>query len=154
VNYPKRKRLRLEGFDYAGAEAYFVTICTRDHRCLFGEVVGGEMRRNSAGECVLRFWEEIPQHFPNVRTDAIMVMPNHLHGILVFDEPRAGHARPLQVVLGGFKAAVSKQLATAVWQRGYHEHIIRNDRDWLACVAYIDANPAQWATSPYDYVRL
>jgi REP element-mobilizing transposase RayT len=151
VDYPKRKRLRLEGFDYSRAEAYFVTICTREHRSLFGEVANGEMRLNDAGNCVWRCWEEIPRHFPNVATDAFVVMPNHVHGILVFDEPRAGHARPLHVVIAGFKAAVSRHLGQSIWQRGYYEHVIRNQHDWSDCAAYIDANPAQWATSPYDY---
>jgi hypothetical protein len=61
-----------------------------------------------------------------------------------------GHARPLQVVVGSFKAAVSKELHEAIWQRGFYEHVIRNRRDWSECAKYIDDNPAQWATSPCD----
>ncbi len=109
---PQRRRLRLADYDYSQAGAYFVTICSRAHACLFGDVVEGEMLRNAAGNTVVLCWEEIPQHFPKVQLDAFVVMPNHVHGVLLFGEnpERAGHARPQPVVVGSFKAAVSRRL--------------------------------------------
>jgi len=71
-------------------------------------------------------------------------MPNHIHGILVFGEARAGHARPLPVVIGSFKSAVSREMGFPVWQRGYYDHIVRSPAEWAEINAYIEANPARW----------
>ena len=73
----------MRGFDYTQAGAYFVTICTQDRECLFGEVVAGEVVLNTYGRVVDTFWHRIPRHFPQVELDAWVVMPNHMHGIIV-----------------------------------------------------------------------
>jgi len=111
--------MRLPGFDYSQPERYFLTICTAGHRCLLDEITDGTMRLSAIGFCVQHCWNAIPEHFSNVDLDAFVIMPNHIHGILVINEPRAGHARPLHTVVGAFKAAVSRELGFAVWQRGY-----------------------------------
>lgn len=79
----RRRSLRLKGYDYTQVGAYFVTIVTHGRLCLFGEIVGKEMRLNEAGEMVCRFWEVLPQRFPAIEMDMFVVMPNHLHGIVV-----------------------------------------------------------------------
>jgi putative transposase len=144
MDLPRRRRMRLQGFDYSQPEAYFVTICTAGHRCLFGETEDGTMRLSPIGACVQRCWNAIPNHFPNVALDAFVIMPNHIHGILVFSEARAGHAQPLQAVVGGFKSAVSREVGFVVWQRGYWDRIIRGEAEWQEMNAYIEANPARW----------
>jgi REP element-mobilizing transposase RayT len=78
-----RRSIRLKNYNYSQAGAYFVTICTHDRECLFGDVVGGEMRVNSAGEMVLKAWNDLPVKYPNVDTDEFILMPNHVHGIIV-----------------------------------------------------------------------
>lgn len=78
-----RCSLRLEGYDYAQAGAYFVTVVVQARLLLFGDVVDGEMRLNQAGAMVTRVWEEMPDRFPNIEMDAFVVMPNHIHGIIV-----------------------------------------------------------------------
>jgi REP element-mobilizing transposase RayT len=75
---PQRRAARLLSYDYATPGAYFVTICTQNRRCLFGEVENGEMRPNPAGEMILRWMNELPAKFPTVGIDSIVVMPNHL----------------------------------------------------------------------------
>ncbi len=82
----RRRSIRLRGYDYAQPGAYFVTICTYRRQPLFGEVVDGEMRLNAAGRVARRCWLEIPQHFPHVQLDEFVIMPNHVHGILVIVE--------------------------------------------------------------------
>jgi REP element-mobilizing transposase RayT len=147
---PRRRRLRLPEFDYGQAGAYFVTICTRGHACLFGRVLDGEMQRNAAGDAAVRCWDEIPRHFPHVELDASVVMPNHIHGVLLFGEaedtgqpgpageparagnpPRAGHARPLKG-LG------------PVWQRSYWERVVRTPEESDQIRDYIEDNPLRW----------
>ena len=79
-----RRSLRLEGYDYGKAGAYFVTVCSRNRECLFGQVIGSGMRFNEEGECVEACWNDIRPHFRDVELDAFVVMPNHVHGILIF----------------------------------------------------------------------
>ncbi len=83
----RRRSMRLKGYDYSQAGAYFVTICTQGRACLFGEVVDGEMRLNDAGRMVVAEWERLPALFPNVVLDAFVVMPNHIHGIVILTDP-------------------------------------------------------------------
>ena len=86
-----RRSVRLPAYDYAQAGAYFVTICTQNRECAFGEVVDGEMALNEPGRMVETVWRELPQHYAGVEVDALVVMPNHVHGIimLVGAGPRA-----------------------------------------------------------------
>ncbi len=78
-----RKSIRLGGYDYASPGAYFVTIVTQDRACLFGEISRGRMQLNAAGMAAQTMWAAIPVHFPRVRLDALVVMPNHVHGIIL-----------------------------------------------------------------------
>ena len=78
-----RRSIRLKGYDYHQAGAYFVTICTQDRAFLFGQVVHGEMRLNEAGKMVYDVWNDLPAFYPGVQTDAFIVMPNHIHGIII-----------------------------------------------------------------------
>jgi len=110
-----RRSIRLRGYDYAHAGAYFVTVCARERECLFGTVVDGAMRLNENGAIVDDWWRDIPRHFPRVDIDAHIIMPNHMHGIVVIDgndpigptavgagSPRPGSPRPgLPGVKGG-----------------------------------------------------
>ncbi len=81
-----RRSLRLKGYDYSQAGAYFVTICVQDHQCLFGTVEDGEMRLNRYGEAVTKAWEDLPAHYTAVELDAFVVMPNHVHAIVVLGD--------------------------------------------------------------------
>ena len=91
-----RRSIRLPGYDYTQPGAYFITICTFHHKYLFGEVVAGEMRQNEFGGIVQTCWDEIPVHFLHTELDAFVVMPNHIHGIiLITDAVGARHAVPL-----------------------------------------------------------
>jgi len=107
----RRRSIRLSGYDYSQPGAYFVTICTLNRACLFGDIVNGVMQLNPIGRMVQECWRAIPQHFPHVVLDAFVVMPNHVHGILVIVEKTnagaahsagamrsvgATHASPLQ----------------------------------------------------------
>jgi putative transposase len=86
----RRRSLRLKGYDYSLAGAYFVTICTQDRACLFGDVVDGVMRLNEAGQMVAALWDGIAARLSGVEIDQFVVMPNHLHGILVLDADAVG----------------------------------------------------------------
>jgi putative transposase len=85
-----RRSIRMRAYDYAQPGAYFVTVCTQNRECLFGEVMHGEMRLNDPGKMVRSAWDELPRHYPGVNVDGFVVMPNHIHGIVVLKTVGAG----------------------------------------------------------------
>jgi putative transposase len=160
----RRKQIRLREYDYSLPGAYFVTICTKDRRRLFGGIVDGRMVCNEYGAIVHSCWDDIPVHYPLVQTDELMVMPNHIHGIIIIDEPvGAIHKLPLPCtraerrgmllpkILGRFKMNSVKRIniirntpRASVWQRGYYDHIIRSGKSLNRIRDYISTNPEQW----------
>ena len=78
-----RRSIRLKGYNYSQAGAYFVTICTNGHECLFGTNVDGNLRLNYPGEMIVRWWRALPDKFSKAQTDQCIVMPNHFHGIIM-----------------------------------------------------------------------
>lgn len=162
---PQRRSIRLPGYDYTQAGAYFVTVCTHRRACLFGDVDGENARLSSVGRIVASSWEWLAERYPYVETDLYVVMPNHLHGILwlVADPDRRGGSRaaptptpegrrkPLGQLIGAFKTVSTKRInniretpGTPIWQRNYYEHVIRNEDDLLEVRRYIRDNPARW----------
>jgi putative transposase len=88
----KRRSIRLKGYDYSAAGMYFITLCTYQRECRFGEIVDGVMRLNPLGQIVQTHWMRLPKHHPNLRLDAFIVMPNHFHGILVLTSNQPPHS--------------------------------------------------------------
>jgi len=163
----RRRSIRLQGYDYRQAGAYFVTICARHRDCLFGDVEDGSIRLNDAGQIVVTTWRWLERQYDDVALDAWVAMPNHLHGIIVITDcgrggsrtvPTAGRTaaptrnrKPLGRLIGAFKTVSTKQInamrntpGAAVWQRNYYEHIIRNDGSLNRIREYIANNPMQW----------
>lgn len=165
---PRRRSLRLDGYDYAQAGAYYITICTQGRACLFGQVIDGAVGLNDAGRLAVRLWHDLPARFSGLDIDAFVVMPNHLHGILVLSddvgaalvaargEDRARAAPTIGDIVGRFKSSFTvayiRDVRRAklpafhrrVWQRNYHEHIIRDERDLTRIRRYIEENPMRW----------
>lgn len=164
-----RRSIRLQDFDYSKAGAYFVTICTHERVCLFGEVVDDVMRLNDAGKIAQACWLAIPSHFPDANLNAFVVMPNHVHGIVfiadivgaknfspVWDNVEPAHnpmrspSKTIGSVIRGFKIGVTKWfrengVTGNVWQRNYYEHVIRNEESLSRIRQYIHENPTRWA---------
>ena len=145
-----RKSTRMTGFDYSSSRYYFITICTRDHRCLFGSVVSteenGKMQLNRVGDILDKHIRTLDKRYPTVSVHQYVIMPNHLHMILLLDN---GTDIPLTQIVGLFKSGVSKEIGFSVWQRSFHDHIIRNETDYKNIWNYINSNPAKWAMDKY-----
>jgi putative transposase len=159
-----RRSLRLYGSDVWLPGAYFVTLVTQDRACLFGEVENGEMVLNERGRIVESCWRAIPEHFEHVELGVYVVMPNHLHGIVVILDravplhassspdpslPRGAAAGSLSAVVDSFKSAASLRLdqehqLIGVWQRGFYDHILRNGVDLDRAWNWIRASPSCW----------
>jgi len=155
-----RKTIRLKEYDYSQPGGYFVTLCTHEKVCVFGEVVEDEVRLSLIGAIAKRFWDEIPNHFPMAEMDEYIVMPNHIHGIIVLNDhgrdvqlnvptrlsPRRG---TLSVIIRTYKAAVTMECrkmgySEFGWQSRYYDHIIRDGKDLDRICDYIVENPVKW----------
>lgn len=152
MSRPTRKSPRLRHYDYAQAGAYFVTACAFGRQCLFGHVASDEMQLSELGRIVREHWLAIPFHWSGVELDSFVVMPNHLHGIVVLS--RAGQGPPLQTVVGAFKAGVSREAGGSVWQRSFYERVIRSERELQALCQYVADNPLKWALDGENPARL
>jgi REP element-mobilizing transposase RayT len=149
----RRSSLRLPEHDYCSPGPYLVTVCTWQRRCLFGVVADVEMRLASFGLVLAECWQELPRHVRGVSTDAFVVMPDHIHGIFWINVG-ARHASPLHlgVAVGSLKSTAARRInalrgtpGAPVWQRGYHERVIRNDDELRGLRQYVADNPIRWA---------
>ena len=137
-----RKTPRMFGYDYATQNYYFVTICTHNKKCIFGKP--GSL--SAIGEITQKHLIKIPNIYPGVSIDKFIVMPNHIHAIFVLD----GLDTPsLSRIIGQFKMSVTKEIRDnykidTVWQRSFHDHIIRNQKDYERIWLYIHGNPQKW----------
>lgn len=153
----RRRSPRLPGYDYARPGTYFVTVCIHGRICLLGDVVEKAIRLSEAGKMVLQTWREMPEHYPGVSIDAVVVMPNHFHGIVVLrTTPDGQPPMPLPDVMQRFKSLTTARYRHGVmesgwpafegrlWHRSYYDHIIRDRADLARLRSYIAANPARW----------
>lgn len=197
-----RQSIRLKGYDYAQPGFYFITMCTHYRKRLFGEIMNGVMVLNELGNITHQYWQEIPNHFPHATLDEFIVMPNHVHGIIVihgvagdggnrvmvetinddddrmmvetagannhsplhpppYVHPTNPHTHPTESsqprgtsktigsIVRGFKIGVTKWAHQntsihTVWQRNYHDRIIRDQQALQRIRQYIIHNPAKW----------
>ena len=151
----RRKKIRLEGYDYSQSGWYFVTICTVGKQHLLGTVVGADVligpqiRLSELGRQV----HDVIAAMPVV--DKFVVMPNHVHMIVKIEPDEIGPMRTsaptgsLPYIVRYFKRSVTRMFGQKIWQRSYHDHIIRNETEYLEIWNYIDGNPAQWAHDCY-----
>ena len=151
----------------AQSGSYFVTICTYDRQLLFGDVTNGEANLNEFGQIVESAWFDLINHYPHVELDEFIVMPNHVHGIVVLPESVDAGLKPapttkqikhgLPEIVRGLKTFSSRRInsmrgapGTPVWQRGYYDHIIRNENDLAQIRHYTKYNALKWADDRYN----
>lgn len=197
-----RKSPRKVGYDYSQSGLYFVTICTYKGELIFGDVIDGNIQLTEVGQIAFACWTTVPQHFENVTIDCFVVMPNHVHAIVVLhgqdvdntknDEKdkntphkSVGRALSLQdhttpnrrgvmkngrfypagvesgslgAIVGSYKSAVTKIANSALddppsflWQKGYHDHIIQDDKSFYTIRNYVLTNPARWDDDKFNW---
>ena len=151
-----RQSIRLKNYDYSQAGAYFITICTHNRECILGDIADGEIRLNRLGETVKMVLLDLTQHYRHVEIDEFVIMPNHIHIIIILNEAGCKPAptpnrHGVPEIVRGFKTFSARHinqtrntLGIPVWQRNYYEHIIRNDGDLNQTRKYITQNPLQW----------
>ena len=167
---------RLKNWDYGRNGAYFITICTKNRHCWFGEISSGIMELSPMGHIANSCWYEIPNHFPFVELGAHIIMPNHVHGIIIVNKPNDNgndnenvetqnfaslqsqspknkfgpQSENLASIIRGFKIGVTKNVRqinqSFAWQPRYWDHIIRNENEYNRISQYIIDNPQKWET--------
>ncbi|MCR3921618.1 MAG: transposase [Firmicutes bacterium] len=162
MKLPNRKPQRLRDYDYTKNGYYFITICTHDRRQLFGHVVDGNMVLNIYGQIAQQELLQIPNRFVNTELIKFIVMPNHIHVILDIKIGETKMEEPVVLAtvpkaIGLYKSGVARRIHeikndVTVWQKSYHDHIIRNDAEYLEIWQYIDTNPLKWELDKY-YTR-
>jgi len=167
-----RHSIRLRGYDYRQPGWYFVTLCSQGRKHIFAAAQDQHIRLNHIGILVQSCWQSIPEHFPEIQLDHFVIMPNHMHGIIVIagakhgstelsnvaDSPKPCFAPTgtlsgsLGAVIQNFKSVTTRKIhqldgyhGMRVWQRNYYEHIIRIERELNTIRKYIIDNPARWA---------
>ena len=179
MDLPKRKQIRLPDYDYSAPGAYFVTICTSDRRCIQSDVVVGDgvldvpnVRLSPYGKIVAETLQELEKTYAWLALDRYVIMPNHIHLLLRMEDfgpsrtpaptreteggpPRASaptNSR-LAALISTMKRFTNKRCGAQLWQRSYHEHVIRNEEDYRQICEYIDTNPTKWAEDRYYQVN-
>ena len=149
---PVRKQNRLQTIDYSENGAYFITICAKDKQKLFGEIVGGGaldapiIRLSAVGKVVEKYIRST-NNIPEITVDKYVIMPNHIHLLLQINTDANGRsmiAPTISTVVRLMKGAVSKQAGFSVWQKGFYDHVIRSEQDYLDIWNYIEGNPSKW----------
>jgi putative transposase len=169
-----RRSIRLDGYDYAGPGAYFVTACAYRRAALFGAVRGGATAPNRFGRVAEEEWARSAAIRPGIILDAFVVMPNHIHGIVILtEESQAGveppedvgahscaplqrRCRSLSSFMAAYKAAVTKRInalrgtaGAPAWQRNYYERVLRDERELGLARQYVADNPTHWEKDVY-----
>ncbi len=159
----RRRSLRLRNYDYSQSGAYFITVCTHNRAALFGQVVESQMRTNAAGDMLWKLWSGLDGRFPALDLDTFIVMPNHVHGVLVLDGQSPA---TLGRIVGAYKSLAVQGYAAGVresgwpkyqkhlWQRNYYEHVIRDEAELTSIREYIVHNAAKWDRDPENERRL
>jgi putative transposase len=151
-----RKSLRLRGFDYSQRGVYYVSICTHLGLPLLGHTVGNRIVLGALGHLVDRLWRDLPRHAAGLRLDAFLVLPSHVHGILVLTQPpvspqREAFGQPtrnsLPTIVRGFKAAVTREWRrqsgvenSPVWQSRYVERVVRSRQELTSMRCFVRDN--------------
>ena len=142
-----RKPPRIPEYDYSKAGYYFITICTHEKKCIFGTTED----LNEWGKIAERDLKEIPLHFPNIRMDAYIIMPNHIHAIVIMEQD---DSTSLNQMVGLYKSGVSRKIhkmkpEAIIWQRSYYDHVIRNQVEYEKIWEYVTYNRQKWETDCY-----
>jgi len=167
-NLPRRKNIRLEGYDYSRAGYYFITMCVEDKHEMLAKIVGSaalgvpRLELTEIGKIIKQYIENINTVYGGeIFLDKYIIMPNHIHMIIAINScgaeccsngtPRAAFPTKAKIpkVINSLKGLTTKKIGFSIWQKSYHDHIIRNEAEYLKIWQYIDQNPEKWAADIY-----
>ena len=150
----KRKKNRLKNYDYSQPNTYFITVCTEKRKNMFWANVGAsiarpeDVRLSEYGKIVEKYIRDIPNHYGAITVDHFVIMPNHIH--LLFQihtnqDGRALLAPTVSTAIAQMKGVITKKIGHSIWQKSFHDHVIRNKKDYELIWNYIEGNPMKWS---------
>ena len=145
-NNKTRKNPRLKEFDYATCGYYFITICTKEKKHFLGEIRSSKMNLNRVGKLAESALQCIPEVYENIEIDKYVVMPNHIHMIIII---RNKTNVTISRIIKQYKETITKKAEVKIWQRSYYDHIIRDEKDYFRIWQYIDENILKWSLDKY-----
>ena len=154
MELPNRKANRLTEYDYSTPNAYFITVCTQNRKNLFWTDAGAavccpeNIPLSNLGMMVKQVIHDIPMHYKTITVDHAVIMPNHVHLLLQINTDIDGRpmaAPTISTVINQAKGVISKKAGFSVWQKGFYDHVIRGEHDYLDIWNYIEGNPGKWA---------
>ena len=155
-NLPQRKRIRLLEYDYSTEGYYFITICTKNRIeilgkikdiCRGGNLPSAKIKLTDIGIIVEKYIKQITNVYDNVNIDEYIIMPNHIHMILILEN---SNEHNISKIIGQFKRNVSMELKYSIWQKLFYEHVIRNDKEYYMIKEYIRTNIIKWKEDRYS----
>ena len=159
ILFPKRKHNRLESYDYSSYGVYFLTFCTINRKCILSRIVGGGVldapypNLTNMGRIVEKRIQSMNQVYQDIQTIKYVIMPNHVHLLVSVQPESEGHGpsgtpAPTNALIPPYistlKRMCNKEIGENIWQRSYHDHVIRGEKDFQMIWQYIDTNPARW----------
>jgi putative transposase len=160
---PKRKANRLDGYDYSQNGAYFITICINERKQLLWEKVranfvrpDGNPQFSNIGLIIDNEINRLSIIYKNVSIDKYVIMPNHIHLIIVLQDEsgwRPKVAPTISRIVKQFKGTISKKIGSGIWQKSFHDHIIRNYDEYKKIWQYIDENQLKWQEDCYYNIK-
>ncbi len=155
MDLPKRKPTRLRDCDYSADGYYFITICTKDRQNILSDIVGEGSplpQLTIYGKIAEKYILNINKKYPHINTEKFVIMPNHIH--IIFSVNNGGRGNPSPTIVnavGWLKYSITKQInqiygsvGNKIFQRSFHDHIIRGEKDYLEIWEYIENNPQKW----------
>ena len=150
-----RKNNRLKEYDYSQNGYYFITVCTAKKSKILCDISVGAncVRPKTAFSEIGRLVDDnisiLNAAYDTVRVDTYVIMPNHVHLLLVIQSGRTQFAPTISRIMKQFKGKITKQLGFSIWQKSFYDHIIRDEKDYLRIWEYIETNPEKWAEDKY-----
>ena len=154
---PRRKPNRLKDYDYSQNGAYFLTICTAAKKCILSAIRPADNLLNRPHICLTDIGKTVEAEllrlndvYPDLQVANHVIMPNHVHLLIHIstDDPAVSARVCVSRAVNQFKGAVTKRVGKPIWQKGYHDHVIRDDHDYKLRWDYIDDNPRRWEEDP------
>ena len=145
-NFPVRKRIRLQGYDYSEGNMYFITICVKDRLEMLGEIIDDNIKLTKEGKIVKQNINKIEQIYKNTIIDEYVIMPNHIH-ILLLRNYKSNVT--ISKIIKHFKTNITREIEYSIWQKSFYEHIIRNEKEYLKIKEYIKNNVINWRKDKY-----
>ena len=157
TKFPEKKTIRLQNYDYSLEGAYFITICSKKRKYIFGKIDNYEIEKSVIGSIVEAEICRTMELRNETQINEYVIMPNHIHMLIVLENMnRLGKSYSVGNVVGGFKASVTSKMRERfggeieIWQRGYYEHVVKNENDYNEAMEHIINNPLKWDEDSYN----